>query len=165
MVSGSDVLQETLEAFCRRHHPCKLSLFGSSLREFGPESALAILVFDRVTCRGLPFSEWKTSRSCSGAPQTSTLRLSSAVIFAKRCLATHRFNLERDADAVRSQHLLDAARKAVAATARMQRSGDQDEILALALVRLEIIREAANTCPNLSRFASRRTLATYGWNP
>ena len=33
------------EAFCRRHHVRKLSLFGSALRDdFGPESDLDILV-------------------------------------------------------------------------------------------------------------------------
>ena len=40
-----NVPPETLEAFCRRHHIRKLSLFGSALRgDFGPESDLDILV-------------------------------------------------------------------------------------------------------------------------
>ena len=53
--------------------------------------------------------------------------------------------MKGDSDAVRLQHLLDAARKAVAATEEKQRSDlEQDEILSLALVRLlEIIGEAA----------------------
>ena len=52
--------------------------------------------------------------------------------------------MSSDADAVRLQHLLDAARKAVAVTAGKQRSDlEQNELLALALVRLlEIIGEA-----------------------
>ena len=53
--------------------------------------------------------------------------------------------MKRDGDAVRLQHLLDAARKAVFITAGKQRDDlEQDEILSLALVRLlEIIGEAA----------------------
>jgi predicted nucleotidyltransferase len=37
--------QEQVTAFCRRHHVCKLSLFGSVLREdFRPDSDVDVLV-------------------------------------------------------------------------------------------------------------------------
>ena len=44
-----------IEAFCRRHHIKKLSIFGSYLREdFGPESDIDFLVeFDRNHIPGL----------------------------------------------------------------------------------------------------------------
>ena len=58
---------------------------------------------------------------------------------------THKFNVKRDGDVVRLQHLLEAARKAFAITEGKQRDSlEQNEILSLALVRLlEIIGEAA----------------------
>ncbi|HUH66070.1 MAG TPA: nucleotidyltransferase family protein [Syntrophales bacterium] len=40
-----EIPREELEAFCKRHHIHKLSLFGSVLREdFGPESDVDVLV-------------------------------------------------------------------------------------------------------------------------
>jgi len=41
----SDIPLQTIEAFCRRHHIQRLSLFGSAARgDFGPESDLDVLV-------------------------------------------------------------------------------------------------------------------------
>ncbi len=44
-----EIPKEKIEAFCRRHHIRKLSLFGSVLREdFGPDSDVDVLVeFER----------------------------------------------------------------------------------------------------------------------
>ena len=40
-----EIPKEKIEAFCRKHHIRKLSLFGSVLREdFGPESDVDVLV-------------------------------------------------------------------------------------------------------------------------
>lgn len=57
MTRGFDVSLEALEAFCRRHHIRKLSLFGSALRQdFGPDSDLDILVeFEPGHTPGLAF--------------------------------------------------------------------------------------------------------------
>lgn len=54
-----EVSREALEAFCRRHHICKLSLFGSVLRaDFGPESDVDVLVeFETGHTLGLAFFE------------------------------------------------------------------------------------------------------------
>ena len=39
------VPQQQIEAFCKRHHICRLSLFGSVLRDdFGPDSDVDVLV-------------------------------------------------------------------------------------------------------------------------
>lgn len=57
MRRGLNVPPETLEAFCRRHHIRKLSLFGSALRgDFGPDSDLDVLVeFEPGHTPGLAF--------------------------------------------------------------------------------------------------------------
>jgi hypothetical protein len=49
--------QEKVEAFCRRHHVRRLSLFGSVLREdFRPESDVDVLVeFEPGSAPGLAF--------------------------------------------------------------------------------------------------------------
>ena len=40
-----DIPRDKLGEFCRRHHICKLGLFGSVLREdFGPDSDIDVLV-------------------------------------------------------------------------------------------------------------------------
>ena len=42
---GIDIPRERIAEFCRRHHICKLSLFGSILRDdFRPESDIDVLV-------------------------------------------------------------------------------------------------------------------------
>lgn len=48
---------DVLESFCRRHHVCKLSVFGSVLRsDFGPESDIDVLVeFEPGHTPGLAF--------------------------------------------------------------------------------------------------------------
>ena len=50
-----EIPQKQIEAFCRKHHIRKLSLFGSVLREdFGPESDVDVLVeFDPGQVVGL----------------------------------------------------------------------------------------------------------------
>jgi hypothetical protein len=49
MRASIDIPRRKVEAFCRRHHIRKLSLFGSVLRDdFGPESDVDVLVeFER----------------------------------------------------------------------------------------------------------------------
>ena len=49
--------RERLAAFCHRHHICKLSLFGSVLRDdFGPDSDVDVLVeFEPGKTPGLAF--------------------------------------------------------------------------------------------------------------
>jgi uncharacterized protein len=50
-----DIPKELVEAFCRKHHMTKLSIFGSYLRgDFGPESDIDFLVeFDPNHIPGL----------------------------------------------------------------------------------------------------------------
>lgn len=50
-----DIPREKIEAFCRRHHILKLSLFGSALRrDFGPGSDIDLLIeFDPNHTPGL----------------------------------------------------------------------------------------------------------------
>ena len=52
---GIDIPEETVAAYCRRNHICRLSLFGSILRDdFGPESDVDVLVeFDPDHVPGL----------------------------------------------------------------------------------------------------------------
>jgi hypothetical protein len=52
-----EIPAEPLAALCRRHHVCRLSLFGSVLREdFGPQSDVDVLVeFDPGRTPGLAF--------------------------------------------------------------------------------------------------------------
>lgn len=54
-----EVPEEELSAFCRRNHICKLSLFGSVLRDdFGPASDIDVLVeFDPGATPGFGFVE------------------------------------------------------------------------------------------------------------
>ncbi len=49
--------REQIQAFCQRHHICRLALFGSVLRDdFGPESDIDVLVeFEPEHMPGLAF--------------------------------------------------------------------------------------------------------------
>jgi hypothetical protein len=45
MTTRPDIDRTKIAEFCRRHHICKLSLFGSALRrDFGPDSDVDVLV-------------------------------------------------------------------------------------------------------------------------
>lgn len=52
-----DIPKERIRAFCQRHHICRLSLFGSVLRnDFGPKSDVDVLVeFEPGYVPGLAF--------------------------------------------------------------------------------------------------------------
>jgi len=54
-----------LEGFCRRHHICRLSLFGSVLRhDFGPQSDIDVLVeFEPGHTPGLAFMQMERELS------------------------------------------------------------------------------------------------------
>lgn len=55
---GIEVSREKLAEFCRRHHICELSLFGSFLRDdFGPGSDVDVLV-DLPRGHGLTLYDW-----------------------------------------------------------------------------------------------------------
>src|SRR5882672_7468692 len=97
------------------------------------------------TCQRWSFSTWsRNSRNCSVERSTCTHQVSSVAIFGKRSDRGQKLFMPIP-DEIRLRHMLDAARKAAELVRGKSRTIlDQDEVVALALVRLvEIIGEAA----------------------
>lgn len=64
-LSSLGMSEDQIEAFCRRHHIRKLSLFGSVLRnDFGPDSDIDVLVeFDPAFTPGFEFFSMQSELS------------------------------------------------------------------------------------------------------
>lgn len=95
--------KETIEAFCRRHHIQRLSLFGSVLRDdFGPDSDVDVLVdFDRGIDLGLL--------------EIVSIENDLSVILGRKVDLADREEVERSDNYIRRRHILSTAETVYAA--------------------------------------------------